>query len=75
MNNIHTEEDYKDLEEAYLSTRESLYSARADLETMTSFRNFLALIAIAASLAVFSPSPSSDYEDRPDCEPTAYTVC
>lgn len=75
MNNIHTEEEYKNLEEVYLLTKESLSSTSAKLEDMTTFRNFLAIVAIVASLAVFSPSPSSDHEDKPDCDPTAYYPC
>jgi len=76
MNNIHTEEDYKQLEEAYLLTRKSLSSKSAELEDMTSYRNILAIIAIVASLAVFSPSSGSDSEyEKPDCEPTGYHSC
>lgn len=66
----HTEDQYRDLDQDW-------YRRGAEISTLKERVNnwqIIAFLLVGVIVAILSSSPS-DYEDKPDCEPTAYHPC
>lgn len=71
----YTEKEYRDMCQKWQDELIKNQSLRIKLEDKSTGFNILAIALISALLVIWTPSSTNNYEDRPDCEPTAYHPC
>jgi hypothetical protein len=71
----YTEKEYRDMCQKWQDELIKNQSLRIKLEDKSTGFNILAIALISALLVMWTPSSNDNYEDRPDCEPTAYHPC
>lgn len=75
METKYTEKEYRDMCQKWQDELLKNQSLRIKLEDKSTGFNFLAIALISALLVMWTPSSNDTYEDKPDCEPTAYHPC
>ncbi len=75
METKYTEKEYRDMCQKWQDELLKNQSLRIKLEDKSTGFNILAIALISALLVMWTPSSNDNYEDKPDCEPTAYHPC
>lgn len=75
METKYTEKEYRDMCQKWQDELLKNQSLRIKLEDKSTGFNILAIALISALLVIWTPSSNDNYEDKPDCEPTAYHPC